>query len=215
MILPGFPHVLSAQMMPPEFVGAIEARAASGSSLNVPAPAGIERGDTLVAFVVMNASSRAASTPSGWVSIDAEASSNPSFASFYRIAGASEPSSYTFSFDGGGATRIAIIAVRNVSGVGGFGALTRDSLIATITAPSVSLRSRSMLLCGYFSNQAPNTMLPIASAPSGMTPAIISSDSPNGGPTIAAYWQFPATNGAKTLTWAANGSLAASSVEVS
>jgi hypothetical protein len=131
------------------FVGVTTAAntSTSGSSVTVDTPAGIQPGDLLVAQF---ASRDQQATTSGWSRILYQ---NPSHSLHVRVVEASEPSSHTFSLDGGTSGRLAVgvTAWRGVDTaqpveVAALGTY-ETSNGSTITAPSVSGSAGRLLRC--------------------------------------------------------------------
>jgi hypothetical protein len=77
----------------------------TATSLSLNKPAGTAQGDLLVATVSHQGGSlRSVTPPSGWTAVpntDFSNSTNVRIHAYYRLAGASEPSSYTFTLTGG------------------------------------------------------------------------------------------------------------------
>ncbi|MGH8972545.1 MAG: DUF7594 domain-containing protein [Acidimicrobiia bacterium] len=90
---------------PPPGEGPVTFRAASSdgsddtrSSITIAKPAGTQPGDVMVAAIVLNDDDPAISTPVGWTLVRTDAVLNAVLQSVYvRVAGASEPASYTWS----------------------------------------------------------------------------------------------------------------------
>jgi hypothetical protein len=81
----------------PELRAASSATAEASTSLVLPKPAGTATGDVLIAQVV-NRGNSAITAPSGWTLIrDTPKGTAERMATFYKVAGASEPTSYTFT----------------------------------------------------------------------------------------------------------------------
>ena len=140
------------------------------SSLAVNAPSGLAQGDLLLAWVSYN-SSATVSAPSGWNAVGSWMSA--SFASaqlFSRTAGASEPSSYTFSLYGGATANLtAGIVDYFVSG----GAASVDTetqsnntaQVTTYAAPSVTTTQASETVVAFWAANQFNAL----SLPGGLT----------------------------------------------
>jgi Calcineurin-like phosphoesterase len=74
--------------------------ATGASSLTLSRPAGALSGDVLLAQIAVNNAATAIAPPAGWVTVRrTQSTSSIAMASYYKIAGSAEPSSYTFSFD--------------------------------------------------------------------------------------------------------------------
>jgi len=131
---------------PPAFEGGTTAvEGSNGSSLAVPVPAGTTSGDLLLAAVAVdnNNGMAAISTPAGWTAVDEGNSGGGGgairFGVFYRVAGASEPASYTFAW---GSNQEAAAAMLRYSGVDGTNPIDAAAVDVdssnSPTAPSVT-----------------------------------------------------------------------------
>ncbi len=70
-----------------------------GSSLNIGLPAGTSSGDVLVAFVIVQTAGNTITPPPGWIPVIRQDTSLAiSMATYVRVAGSTEPASYTWSF---------------------------------------------------------------------------------------------------------------------
>jgi len=88
----------------------------SGStSLTINAPSGTVAGDTMIAHVVVQTSGNSIAAPSGWHMIKRQdTSTNLATATYYKVAGSSEPSSYTWNFGTSGEASGGIAAYSGV-----------------------------------------------------------------------------------------------------
>jgi len=74
---------------------------AVGTSVSVTKPTGVQTNDLLVAHVDVTGNVTASLTASGWTAITSGTAANQATqASYYKIAGGSEPASYSFSWTG-------------------------------------------------------------------------------------------------------------------
>jgi hypothetical protein len=85
--------------------------AGSNSSLSVSRPTGVVEGDVLVTAVAYRGGSLTA--PSGWTQAILQGGSGVTAAVYYRVAGASEPSSYAWALDSTDALAAGVIAFYN------------------------------------------------------------------------------------------------------
>jgi len=77
--------------------------AAGGSTLTIGLPAGTMSGDVMVAFVVVRTANNTITPPAGWnLVLRQNSSSSLATASYVKVAGSSEPASYTWSFSTSG-----------------------------------------------------------------------------------------------------------------
>jgi len=91
----------------------------SGTTLTVTKPSGTVAGDVLVATVMARPSGVTFTAPSGWVLVRSTTqSAGPSlrFVTYYKVAGASEPASYSWTL-GGSSTSGAVGGIGSFSGV--------------------------------------------------------------------------------------------------
>lgn len=140
----------------------------TGSSLTLNKPSGTIEGDVMVAHVVVNSASTTITTPTGWTLLRRDNTSG-SMASiiFYKVAGASEPSSYNWSFGtsrnsaGGIATYYNVDTSTPIDAHNG--QYNQDT--STMTAPSITTTlSNGRLL--YIAGASASSSV---SGPSGMT----------------------------------------------
>lgn len=96
------------------FVGAASAENGSGStSLGIAKPTGVVEGGVMVATVTA-AGTGAVTTPSGWTVVKSLTQGSLRQATYYKVAGASEPASYSWSL---GSSRAASGGIVDYSGV--------------------------------------------------------------------------------------------------
>lgn len=189
---------------PPAFRSASSGAAASGT-LTIGKPAGTSQGDVMVAAVAVRPSSATISA-SGWTlvrRVDNASGNSNSLAIYYKVAGASEPTTYSFTFN---TSAGAAGGIRAFTGVDLTTPIDIDGGQATPsglnhTAPSVTTR---------FANDLVVTSHCIASSasftpPSGMTEAFdkASGTTGSGGISIEGNYQAQVAvgaTGARTAT---------------
>lgn len=147
--------------------------AASSSSLSVAKPAGVASGDVLVAAVAARLSAGSAFTqPAGWTLVRRDDCSGPqktdlAQALFYKVAGGSEPSSYTFSFSAPTGAAGSVLAYSGVDTAnpldGSSGKYTRNTVF--IHGPSLDASGEGRRLVASFAHSGTQGV----SSPSGMT----------------------------------------------
>lgn len=149
-----------------------------GTSTNTVAakPSGVVSGDLLIAIHGSDRGSSYSSmtAPSGWASEGQSTQSNAGFVKVWsKIAGGSEPSSYTFPDDTGADAALIIIAVQ----AGTFDPTTplaaisfggSNSSSTSHVAPSVTGVTDGLLVCGFFGGAGANATRTYT-PPSGMT----------------------------------------------
>ncbi len=148
----------------------------SGSSSLTLNTTGTDAGDVMVAQVtVRGGTATSVATPAGWSAITPRYSTASHVSSwlFYRVATASEPGSYTWSFNSSqqaSGVLIAYSGVNTSSPIRSYSGQVNASTTA-ITAPSITASSGDMLL--YFASTTnrvgTSTTNTTVTAPSGMT----------------------------------------------
>ena len=136
-------------------------------------PAGTAPGDVLVACLALNGGA-VSGAPPGWSLLAAAtAQSNPKVYGYYHVAGASEPSTYTWTLAG---------AVTNGAGIARYGGVATgnpiDGAVSTATGaastsaavPGVTTSAGGSMLVGCLGINSSSTSVTIASPP-GMTEA--------------------------------------------
>lgn len=176
-------------------------------NFTVPAPADIQDGDLLVAYLYCSIFDNSLTPPSGFtvrLSVLEAAGGNASVIIATKVA-SSESGDYSFIVDGEEQSTIALLAYRN--------ATDTDRLIGTeldgSTASSISPTSDGALLAFYGINEETT----VSSGPSGMTQrAVITTF-----PSVAVYDITPNESGAtgdKTITWSGGGDNSAVQMQV-
>ena len=143
----------------------------SGTSLSIGRPAGVKAGDFLLAQITFDKGSDAGSnaqiTPPGWTLVRrTNRGSDLGQAIFYRVAGATEPASYNWTFSQAVKVAGGILRYTGVSTTAPIvvsSGNTGDS--STLTAPGVGAIERSALVA-FFGLKKQGTSL---STPAGMT----------------------------------------------
>jgi PKD repeat protein len=151
----------------PTFRSASSAANPTAPTLPIPAPSGVVSGDVLIASVDVRGNPTI-TAPSGWNLIRLDLIQN-SFrkATYYRVATASEPTSYTWAFSSSLAASGGILAFSGVSTSNPIDAHSGLASTGTnlITAPSVVTSVPNTMLVGLFAATGNLTITP----PSGMT----------------------------------------------
>ena len=81
-------------------IGVSTAITNSGAGLTVNRPSGTASGHVMIALVASYSSLAMSSAPSGWTLLENQAASNSEIWVYYRVAGGSEPASYTWTLNG-------------------------------------------------------------------------------------------------------------------
>jgi len=144
----------------PFVVSAIDG-APGATSDSISKPAGAQQGDTLIYYIAVNASALSVTPPDGtWHLIKSGADSSGSIAdaSYYKVAGSSEPSSYTFTLSSGAYGTSGMVAVRQEKqsspiDASSFFYSSSNSTSITIPAPSsTQTPDMTLILVGNSSN---------------------------------------------------------------
>jgi hypothetical protein len=177
-------------------------------------PSGTVEGDLIVIWFSGDTPSRPGVTwPSGFTAIydqnDTDLGGGSWIYGAYKVAGASEPSTYTVSIGGmfySGGSRCSIISYYNDDGVGSWNLLTRAANDVTngtsITSPSVTGTGLYMIAFNHESNATVNTNnSPVSSIlfDNSSTPA-----SPTSSQIYAGY--DAVSSGTVTVTWTTSAS---------
>ena len=177
-------------------------------------PSGTVEGDLIVIWMSGDTPSRPGVTwPSGFTAIydqnDTDLGGGSWIYGAYKVAGASEPSTYTVSISGmfySGGSRCSIISYYNDAGVGSWNLLTRAANDVTngtsITSPSVTGTGLYMIAFNHESNATVNTNnSPVSSIlfDNSSTPA-----APTSSQIYAGY--DAVSSGTVTVTWTTSSS---------
>lgn len=162
----------------PEYVAsATTSQSASASTLTINKPTGTIEGDLLVSIVFSGANTTWTGD-TGWTEV-ADLGANPSQRVAYKTAGASEPSSYTFTAANGGPVGGTILTYRYAA-YDVVGAFTEDT--NPLVLPSISpTTSQSLLIASGGRNAASLTV----GTPTSMTARVVENDANAPSYTIA------------------------------
>ncbi|HYN92736.1 MAG TPA: hypothetical protein VES42_02675, partial [Pilimelia sp.] len=157
----------------PAFRDAEIATRASGTSISIPAPA-TQAGDLLIAVVsANNFNGTTWSTPAGWTSMGGEASGwYQETRAYYRLAAATPPASYTFSYGDSSDAAGTIVAYSGVDQTNPISTHTYEVGEATYArAPTVNVaRANSLFVVGYTYEGHVNGPTPTGMTKRGATP---------------------------------------------
>jgi hypothetical protein len=145
----------------------------ASSSLVIPRPAGTVPGDVLVASLALNGS-RIASAPAGWVPLTAltGGTGNPRLYAYYRVAGTSDPASYTWTTrasvaGSGGIARYSGVDTANPLAAA-VSTATSSTTVSSLTVPGVTAAVPGAMLIGSVAINASPLSVMIES-PTGMS----------------------------------------------
>jgi hypothetical protein len=151
--------------------GAISLRASSSAAnatattLTIPAPSGVQAGDVMVAGISVRGQP-AITAPAGWVLVRQDVNgTTQKQAVFYKVATASEPGSYTWTF---AASRAAAGGILDYSGVNtsspidASGGQVNATASTSATAPSITTTVGGDQLVAFFCITGNNSFVPPA-----------------------------------------------------
>lgn len=160
--------------------GALIALRPVTSGLSVAVPSGTQSGDVMVAAIGVRPSSTTITAPAGWTLLrnvvqPANGTASNTMSTYYRVAGSSEPSYYTWTLGSPGSVEGAVGSISSFSGVDNAspinidGANTATSVQQsgnpTYTANSVTTTVTNTMVVAVHAFPSGSTMTP----PSGMT----------------------------------------------
>jgi hypothetical protein len=140
------------------------------ATLSIARPAGITSGDVLVASIAARGSAPI-SAPAGWVVVENRVSGTTlRTVAFLKVAGASEPTGYTFTLSAGNGAAGVIASYAGVNTSSPLAAAngSPNAASSAIAAPSISTTSPNSLLVGVFATATGATVSP----PAGMVEAV-------------------------------------------
>lgn len=121
----------------PVFRSAGEANStASGNSITIPKPSGTVEGDLLIASIYWNDRNQDPTPPSGWTLLNfvPSGATSSSIGAWFKVAGASEPSDYTWTSTGSVSRRAGTIACFS----GSYDADPEDAAVVTTDGSATS-----------------------------------------------------------------------------
>jgi acid phosphatase type 7 len=145
--------------------GASSAVNPTATSLVLPAPAGVQAGDVMIAQVDVRGGPTI-TPPAGWSTIRVD--SNPTqmkAAAYYRVATASEPSSYTWTFSTSQAASggiAAYVGVNTSTPIDTSSSAQATTGTTSITAPSVTTAGIGEMIVGLYTSTGVGTVTPPA-----------------------------------------------------
>ncbi|HKO73924.1 MAG TPA: hypothetical protein VJU01_01285, partial [Gaiellaceae bacterium] len=138
--------------------------ATGATSVSVTKPTGVQANDLLVAHVMVTGNVTASIAGSGWTAVQSGSAANAATqASFYKIAGGSEPASYSFTWTG---SQAAAATVTAYYGVKSSGALDVSSTVAstnnttTVTANGVTTTANDDIVLAFFGSASNSSYTP-------------------------------------------------------
>lgn len=186
----------------------------SSTTATLTKPTGTAEGDVMVAVLINNDYNRTITPPSGWTSVcDSGTSTSPSTRMwvYTRVAGASEPSSWNWTFDFTFNGRAGIVSYKDAGTVNVYAAASVGSIETgpyTAVAPTMTTTVDNVLKVIIAGVRVTTTgTAPAAAQPSGYTERVESA-----GAFDVCAWSAgdevqssAGATGAETVTWTASG----------
>lgn len=171
-----------------EFVASAQAQNASTSTVVISKPTGVQQGDLLIAFCAA-ANDRTWTGGAGWTEV-VDQNAKPSLRVAYLVAGASEPSSYTFTLNSN-SNASSVIAAFRYAAYDTIGSIATGSASGVQTASAITLSSASSAILAFFEvDSASRTW---SNPTSGLVPT--ATDSDGTAPSFALYRQLSLSSG--------------------
>lgn len=188
-------------------VGTSSNETSNGSStVTVNKPTGVVSGNLLIAIMAGGASSITWTGDTGWTEV-ADQNASPNLRVAYKVAGSSEPASYTFTTSSAVNKSAIVAAFSNASygQIGSFGTVVVTSSTSTVTAPSITIAgSGSVLLAAFGANGAIGTGW--GTAPSGMSIAAVEEGAVNAATALYYASVSSGVSGDRTVSFNTSGS---------
>ena len=138
--------------------------ATGATSVSVTKPTGVQANDLLVAHVMVTGNVTASIAGSGWTAITSGTAANQATqASFYKIAGGSEPASYSFTWTGSQAAAATVTAYYGIKSSSAFdvnSAVASANNTTTVTANSVTTTANDDIVLAFFGSASNSTYTP-------------------------------------------------------
>lgn len=169
------PHALTASTETVASSSGIYIRAAAnsnngtgGSSLTINKPAGTTTGDVMIAHIVANPAGNTITVPTGWTLINRRDSAvDISTATYWKVAGGSEPTTYTWTFGTSGEASGGVASYVNVDNTSPIDASNTqyNSGTSTVSNTGITTTTANDMLVYAVGVVVPTTV----NAPSGFT----------------------------------------------
>ena len=138
--------------------------ATGATSVSVTKPTGVQANDLLVAHVMVTGNVTASIAGSGWTAVTSATAANAATqASFYKIAGGSEPASYSFTWTGSqaaAATVTAYYGVKSSSPLDLFSAIASTNNTTSVTAATLTTTANDDIVLAFFGSASNSTYTP-------------------------------------------------------
>jgi large repetitive protein len=141
--------------------------ATGATSVSVTKPTGVQANDLLVAHVMVTGNVTASIAGSGWTAVTSGTAANTATqASFYKIAGGSEPASYSFTWTGSQAAAATVTAYYGVKSSSPFdlsSAIASTNNTTSVTAGTLTTTANDDIVLAFFGSASNSTYTPPAS----------------------------------------------------
>ena len=138
--------------------------ATGATSVSVTKPTGVQANDLLVAHVMVTGNATASLAGSGWTPVTSGTAANAGTqASFYKIAGGSEPASYSFTWTtnrSAVATVTAYYGVKSTSALDIFSAVGSTNNTTSVTAGTLTTTANDDIVLAFFGSVSNSTYTP-------------------------------------------------------
>ena len=171
-----------------EFVASAQAQNAVTSTVVISKPTGVQQGDLLIAFCAAG-NDRNWTGDTGWTEV-VDQTVKPSLRVAYLVAGASEPSSYTFTLNGNSSAS-GVIAAFRYAAYDTIGSIATNSSTSVQTAPAITLSSANSAILAFFAHDS--TSRTWSNPTSGLVST--ATDSDGNAPSFALYRQLNLSSG--------------------
>lgn len=122
----------------------------SGATVVANKPTGTDVDDLMVAFMCNNAAGgRLWSPPSGWTAV-VNQNASPNISVCYKVAGASEPSTYTWTLSGSATSNVIVIATYRGAVYDTVGTISTALSGSVQTAPAITLAASNSTILAFF-----------------------------------------------------------------
>src|SRR6185503_8421065 len=125
----------------------------SGNTATVNAPSGVTSGNLLVVGLMYDFGSTTITAPTGWTPVLQQGSTNVGMATFYHIAGGSEPPSYSFIFSNNPNWAIGISRITGAKTTNPINVSASTNTGTAVTAPSIMTTLPYTLVLAYYTNR--------------------------------------------------------------
>ena len=134
------------------------------TSVSVTKPTGVQTNDLLVAHVMVTGNATASLAGAGWTPVTSGTAANAGTqASFYKIAGGSEPGSYSFTWTTNRSTVATVTAyygVKSTSPVDLFSAVGSTNNTTSVTAGTLTTTANDDIVLAFFGSVSNSTYTP-------------------------------------------------------